>query len=442
VGVTEASGIETEMPGHRAVLAIALPMMLAYLSTALVGVVSTAAVGRLADPELSAGIAIAAILFDLLLTSLSFLRSATLGLVAQAMGRRDAAEIRAVQLRALVLAMLLGLVIVALSGPETRFGLPLLGAHGRVFAAARDYTLIRILSAPMALGNYAILGVLLGRGRASWGLALQILLNGTNMAVCAWTVLVLGWGVRGAAVAAFAGETVAFAAGLLLLWRMGGLFSAGGQAALSNRDGWRRMGVLNRDILIRTLALLFAFAFFTRQSAAFGAVVLAANAIHMQFFALAANCLDGFAAAAEQLAGVMIGAHDRLGFRRAVRLTFGWSLASGLALTLAYFAIARPFVALLTGAPLVREAAMRSLGWAALMPLAGAVAFQMDGIFIGASWSRDMRDMMLLSLAIFLLCWAVLAPLLGNSGLWIAFLVFLAIRGCTLGWRLRIRLRS
>jgi Na+-driven multidrug efflux pump len=294
----------------------------------------------------------------------------------------------------------------------------------------------------MALGNYAILGVLLGRGRASWGLALQILLNGTNMAVCAWTVLVLGWGVRGAAVAAFAGETVAFAAGLLLLWRMGGLFSAGGQAALSNRDGWRRMGVLNRDILIRTLALLFAFAFFTRQSAAFGAVVLAANAIHMQFFALAANCLDGFAAAAEQLAGVMIGAHDRLGFRRAVRLTFGWSLASGLALTLAYFAIARPFVALLTGAPLVREAAMRSLGWAALMPLAGAAAFQMDGIFIGASWSRDMRDMMLLSLAIFLLCWAVLAPLLGNSGLWIAFLVFLAIRGCTLGWRLRIRLRS
>ncbi len=312
------------MPGHRAVPAIALPMMLAYLSTALVGVVSTAAVGRLADPELSAGIAIAAILFDLLLTSLSFLRSATLGLVAQAMGRGDVAEMRAVQLRALVLAMLLGSVIVALSGPETRFGLPLLGAHGRVFAAARDYTLIRILSAPMALGNYAILGVLLGRGRASWGLALQILLNGTNMAVCAWTVLALGWGVRGAAMAAFAGETVAFAAGLLLLWRWSGLFAAGARIALSDRDGWRRMGVLNRDILIRTLALLFAFAFFTRQSAAFGAVVLAANAIHMQFFALAANCLDGFAAAAEQLAGVMIGASNRVGFRRAVRLTFGW----------------------------------------------------------------------------------------------------------------------
>jgi multidrug resistance protein, MATE family len=109
---------------------------------------------------------------------------------------------------------------------------------------------------------------------------------------------------------------------------------------------------------------------------------------------------------------------------------------------LAYFAIARPFVAVLTGAPLVRQAAMESLGWAALMPLAGAVAFQMDGIFIGASWSRDMRDMMLLSLAIFLLCWAVLAPLLGNSGLWIAFLVFLAIRGCTLGWRLRFRMRD
>ena len=158
--------------------------------------------------------------------------------------------------------------------------------------------------------------------------------------------------------AAFAGETVAFAAGLLLLWRWSGLFAAGARIALSDRDGWRRMGVLNRDILIRTLALLFAFAFFTRQSAAFGAVVLAANAIHMQFFALAANFWTGSRRRRSSLPGSCSAQATELGSAARCALHSAGVLASGLALTLAYFAIARPFVAVLTGAPLVRQAAM------------------------------------------------------------------------------------
>ena len=427
---------------HRSILRIAVPMMFAYLSTALVGVVATAAIGRLADPALSAGIAIAAILFDVLLTSLNFLRSATLGLTALSLGAGHPAEARAVFQRSLLLALLLGIVILALRQVEAKVGLPLLGAEGRVLQAAQGYVLVRALSAPAALGNFAILGALLGRGRAAEGLALQILLNGLNILICLWTVIGLGWGVRGAGLAALVGEVAAFLAGLAVLRRLSGPLGLGVAAALRDGAGWRRMGVLNLDILIRTLALLFTFAFFTRQGAVLGAVILAANAIHMQFFALSANCLDGFAAAAEQLAGTMIGARDRRGFQRAVRLSLSWSMASGAVITLIYLACGHGFVALLTEAPLVRVAAAQSLVWAALVPLVAAAAFQLDGIFIGATWSRDMRNMMLLSLGVFLVAWGLLTPPLGNAGLWLAFLIFLGTRGVTLGWVLRGRMRA
>jgi putative MATE family efflux protein len=424
---------------HWAVLRIAVPMMFAYLSTALVGAVSTAAIGRLGNADLSAGIAIAAILFDVLLVGLNFLRSTTLGLTAIALGAGRADAARAILQRALLLAAGLGLVILGLRGVEARIGLTLLGAQGAVLQAAWRYVLIRALSAPFALGNYAILGGLLGRGRAAAGLGLQLILNLTNIAVCIIAVLGLHQGVAGAAWAAVAGEGAAFAAGLVWLRLNFGPLFAGFADAVADRQSWRAMGILNRDTLIRTLALLFAFAFFTRQGAALGAVMLAANAIHLQFFALASNCLDGFAAAAEQLAGRMIGAGNVAGFGRAVRLTLGWSMVCGALITLLYFSFGHGFIALLTEAASVRQAAAASLGWAALVPVIAAPAFQLDGVFIGATWSRDMRNMMLLSLTIFIAAWAVLMPAFGNAGLWLAFLIFLATRGITLGLALRLR---
>jgi MATE family multidrug resistance protein len=429
----------TPVVSHRAVLLIALPMMFAYLSTALVGAVSTAAVGRLGVADLSAGIAIAAILFDVLLVSLNFLRSTTLGLTAVALGAGRPEAVRAMLQRSLLLAAGLGLVILAFRGVEARIGLSLLGAQGAVLRAARLYVLIRALSAPFALGNYAILGGLLGRGRAAAGLGLQLILNLTNIAVCIYSVLGLHLGVAGAAWAAVAGEGAAFAAGLVWLRLTSGPLFTGFAEAICDKNSWRAMTILNRDTLIRTLALLFAFVFFTRQGAALGAVMLAANAIHLQFFALASNCLDGFAAAAEQLAGRMIGAGNVAGFGRAVRLTFGWSLVCGVVITLLYFSFGHGFIALLTRAASVRQAAGASLGWAALVPVVAAPAFQLDGVFIGATWSRDMRNMMLLSLMIFIASWAMLMPSLGNAGLWLAFLIFLGTRGITLGLVLRLR---
>jgi MATE family multidrug resistance protein len=424
---------------HRAILSIAVPMMFAYLSTALVGTVSTAAIGRLGIADLSAGIAIAAILFDVLLVSPNFLRSTTLGLTALALGAGRPEAAREILQRALLIGLALGLVILMLRGPEARVGLRLLGARGEVLQAAEAYALIRAFSAPFALGNYAILGTLLGQGRAIAGLALQLILNGTNILLCIMLVLYRHRGVQGAAWAAVAGEAAAFFAGLIWLRLSSGPLFSHFAAAVSDGKSWRAMGILNRDTLIRTFALLFAFAFFTRQGASLGAAVLAANAIHMQFFALAANCLDGFAAAAEQLAGRMIGSGNISGFTRSVRLSFGWSAVSGAAITLLYLVFGHQFIALLTQAETVRHAAGISLFWAALVPLIAAPAFQLDGVFIGATWSRDMRNTMLVSLLIFLGSWAVLMPIAGNSGLWLAFLIFLGTRGITLGLILRAR---
>lgn len=426
---------------HRAILAIAVPMMFAYLSTALEGSVATAAIGHLGVAALSAGIAIAAILFDILLVSLNFLRSTALGLSAIALGAGKPDTARAVIQRSLVLAVLLGLLIALLRGSEAHYGLRWLGGRGAVLQAAVSYTLIRALSAPFALGNYAILGALLGHGKAVAGLVLQLLLNTVNITFCLNAVLVLHWGIEGAAWAAVAGEASAFLAGFIWLHHLAGPLHKGLAEALRHGQGWRLMGKLNRDTLIRTLALLFSFAFFTRQGATLGTAMLAANAIHLQFFALASNGLDGFAAAAEQFAGRMLGAGNASGFARVVRLTLGWSLAMGAALTLAYLVFGQEFIALLSEVRHVRADAAASLLWAALVPLVAAPAFQLDGVFIGATWSRDMRNMMLLSLAIFLVSWLLLMPRFGNAGLWGAFLIFLGARGVTLGAVLPARLR-
>jgi MATE family multidrug resistance protein len=438
----EQSAPSPRLITHRAVLRIAVPMMFAYLSTALVGAVSTAAIGRMGVADLSAGIAIAAVLFDVLFVSLNFLRSTTLGLTALALGAGRPEEARGVIQRALLLAIGLGLVILALRGLEVRALLPLLGAQGAALQAARRYVLIRALSAPFALGNYAILGSLLGRGRATAGLGLQLILNGTNILLCVGAVLRLHLGVVGVASAAVGGELTAFAAGLGWLRLTGGPLFAGVAGAVRDRARWRATWVLNRDTLVRSLALLFAFAFFTREGASLGIAMLAANAIHLQFFALASNCLDGFAAAAEQLAGKMIGAGNVAGFRRAVALTFGWSVVSGAVITLLYAVFGDDFIALMTQATRVRQAASASVLWAALVPLVAAPAFQLDGVFIGATWSHDMRNMMLISLVVFVGCWAVLMPVLGNAGLWLAFLIFLAVRGMTLGQVLWARQRG
>lgn len=415
--------------GHRDVVAIALPMMLGYLTTPLVGLVATGAVGRLGDPAVIGGVALGSILCDLIFTTFNFLRSGTTGLAAQATGRGDRVGERAVLLRALVFALVGGLVVALAASGFVALGVEVVGGSDEVRAATRSYAEIRLWAAPLALANQAIFGWLLGLGRAGIGLVLQTVINGANIALALWFVSGLGLRVEGVALAGVAAEALALLAGVAVVAVLCGRRGWPRWAQLGDRRAFGTMAAVNRDIMIRSFVLIAAFTFFSRQSAAQGDLVLAANAILEKFFLFASFVLDGFAGAAETFVGRAIGAGDRLAFDRAFVLTTRWGFAFAVVMAGVVMLAGPAVIALMTTTAAVATLALASLPWAAATPIVGVLAFQMDGVFIGATWSRDMARMMIASLVVFLAAWAVLFPAFGNQGLWAAFLVFLGARG-------------
>jgi MATE family multidrug resistance protein len=424
------------------VASIAIPMTLAYMTTPLIGVVDTAVVGQLGRAELLGGLAIGAILFDLLFTTFNFLRASTTGLTAQAYGRGDTAEQDAIFWRSFLLAVFIGLAIIALGPLLLAGGLAFMDAGPAVSQAASAYVAIRLFSAPAALANYSILGYILGRGQAATGLALQILISLTNLGLSILLGLTLGWGIAGVAWATVIAECLGAAAGLAVILLRIPRTTFPIRARLLDRAALKRLFALNGDIMIRSLALMSAFAFFTRSGVPFGPVTLAANAVLLNFFFVSAYFLDGLATAAEQIAGRAIGAQNRTAFNTAVRLTLIWSFGIA-ALAAAVVWLAGPAVIdLITTEPNVRADARAYLGWAAVTALAGVLAFQMDGVYIGATWSRDMRNMMLLSLAVFLAIVFFIVPHAGNHALWAALNIFLGLRGVSLWLRLPARVKD
>jgi len=420
---------------HRMVLAIAVPMTLAYVTTPLVGISDTAVIGQLGDAALLGAIAVGAILFDFLGTTFNFLRMGTTGLTAQALGADDKVEIQAVLVRALMIALVAGAAMIALQGPILAGFLSVMGASDAVDRATRTYFGIRVIAAPIQFMNYAILGWLLGLGRAGTGLAIQFVLAGVNVVLNILLVLVLDHGVAGVAWASVAAEASALVVSVAVVLRLSRANAWPAWRRIADRTQFLRMGAVNRDIMIRSFALMTAFTFFTSQGAQAGDVTLAANAVLMNFFMLGSFVLDGFATSAEQLTGRALGARYRPAFVRAVRLCVGWGFAMAAVLSLATVLGGGALIDLITTAPAVRETARVYLVWAMLLPLAGVLAFEMDGVFIGATWTDDMRNMMLVSLAAYFAIWAVAMPAFGNHGLWLALVSFLSLRGLTLLWR-------
>lgn len=421
---------------HRMVLGLALPMTLGFLTVPLLGITDTAVAGRLGDPAMLAGLAIGAVLFDLLFGSFNFLRASTTALVAQAWGREDHAEQEAVFWRALLTAVVCGIGIVALSRPLLGLGLGVMAPDTATAAATSHWFLIRVLSVPAGLANFAILGYLLGRGQARMGLLLQVLINAINIMLTVLLGLTLGFGIEGIAWATVTAEIAGMMAGLLVVvgafrsrnpFRVPGMFTA---AKL------RKLFALNADILIRTFVLIGAFVILTRIGAGFGPVTLAANAVLMNFFMVAGFWLDGLANAAETIIGRSIGAGWRPSFERGVWLTGLWSAVLALFTTLVFLAIGNPLIDFLTTVPEVRAEAYSHLPWAALTALSGFLAFHMDGVFIGATWSHAMRNRMLMAFAGYCLALAALVPAFGNHGLWAALNIFLLLRGLLLLQRL------
>jgi MATE family multidrug resistance protein len=413
---------------HARVFRIAGPAMLANLTTPLLGLVATGVIGQLGEAHLLGAVAMSAVIFDFLFWLFGFLRMGTVALTAQALGAGNAVEQRAVLLRALLLAASIGLFLVLVQAPAAEAIYRLMGGSAAVTEAAKTYFFVRIWSAPFALCNYAILGWLIGLARVGVALALQVAINLLNIAATAAFVLAWDLGVAGAALGALIGEGVGLMGGLLVAGRLLGGRLGAPWPVLFDREKFVRMIAINRDIMIRTAALIAAFGFFTAQGARSGDVVLAANAVLNNIVLVGSFFLDGFATAAEQLCGYAIGSKDRAGFRNAVRLVLRWGFAFGVGASAVSLAGGAAFIELMTTSPEVRAAARQFLVFAALAPALGVLAYAFDGIYVGATWTRDMRNLMLIALAAYLLAWWVMLPL-GNAGLWMAVLLFLALRG-------------
>src|SRR5436309_763179 len=320
------------------VFAIAGPAMVANLTTPLIGIVSTTAIGRLGDATLLGGVAMASVLFDCMFWLFGFLRMSTVAFTAQSLGSGEASELRAILVRGLIVAALVGATLIALQIPLATLLLNAMGGSEGVTRAAKTYFIIRIWSSPLALGNYVVLGWLIGQARAKLALGMQISVNLINVAATVVLVLVFDFGIAGAAIAALIAEAAGLLLGLLIARHLSKGQFAASRALLFDRAKLMRMLAVNRDIMIRTASLIAAFLFFTAQGARAGDVTLAANAVLNNFLLISAFFLDGLANAAEQLCGRAYGARDRAGFSSAMRLVVVWGFAFALAVT-AIFAL-------------------------------------------------------------------------------------------------------
>lgn len=402
--------------------------MLANLTTPLLGVVATAAIGQLGDAMLLGGVAMASVIFDCLFWLFSFLRMGTIAFTAQAMGAGHRDEFPALLLRGFIIAGVVGVALIVLQWPLGTLLFGAMGGSEGVSDAAKTYFAVRIWSAPFTLANYVVLGWLVGQARAKLALAVQIAINVVNMAVTVLLVLVAGWGIAGAATASVIAEIAGLVLGVAVARHLLGGRIAASRAQLLDRARLAHMMAVNRDIMIRTAALIATFMFFVSQGARAGDLTLAANAVLNNFLLISAFFLDGLANAAEQVCGKAFGARNRRGFSSATNLTIGWGFGFALTVSVIYALFGPLLIDVMTVSEDVRAMAKGHLWLVAFAPVLGVFAFAYDGVFIGATWARDMRNLMLASFVIYLAAWYLLQPF-GNAGLWAALLVHYVARG-------------
>ena len=417
---------------HRAVLTLAGPAMLANLSGPLIGVVDTAVVGQIPNAAHIGAVAIGSLLFTFVFWAFGFLRMGTTGLTAQAVGAGDETEVAASLGRALMVAGAVGAAIIGLQWPIREIAFALLGASDAVETLARGYFDIRVWAAPASLATYALFGWFIGLGRTGLALVMTLVMNVTNVVLDVVLALLLGWGVQGVATGAMTAEIAAAAVGGVLAWRQLRSRGAGAQLALLlDAAKLKRMFAINADIMIRTLAFIAIFVWFTATGATFGDSTLAANALLMTCASVIIAYLDGIAFATEALVGRAIGAAHRAGLLAATRLSTYWAAGLALVSSVVFYALGGPIIDALTVDPAARLVAREYLVWAAAIPAAGVWAFQLDGVFIGATRTADMRRAALAALALYLAAWWLLKPF-GNHGLWAAFVFGYAARAVTL----------
>ncbi|MDG2404346.1 MAG: MATE family efflux transporter [Paracoccaceae bacterium] len=426
---------ETKVITHWRVLKIAIPVVLANITLPILGAVDTAVVGQMGAAAPIGAVGIGAIILGALYWLFGFLRMGTVGLASQAFGVNERAELAALLTRVLCIGGAGGVVLVGLQKPLFWMAFQISPASAEVEGMARQYMMIRVYSAPAAIAIFGITGWLVAQERTTAILGIQLFMNGLNIALDLWFVLGLDWGVSGVAFATFIAEWSGLALALWLcretflnpLWR--------DWTQVFDKTRLWLMWLINRDILIRSLCLEIIAVSFLFMGADFGDVTLAANQILLQFLMVTSHGLDGFAFAAEALVGQAFGARMSHELRRAALLSGGWGCVTAMGLAALFALCGGLFIDLMTTSPDVRDAARLYLPYIVLTPILAVFPYILDGIFVGATRSRDMRNMMFLSLLAYGLAIFTVVPVMGSHGLWIALLVSFIVRGVTLSAR-------
>ena len=419
---------------HRKVWGLAAPMILSNISVPLVALVDSTVIGHLPHAHQLGAVAVGATLFTFMMGMMGFLRMGSTGFAAQAAGRADGAALRQVLVQGLLLALLFALLLGLAALPFSQLALQLMDPSAALHQSTEDFFHTRLLGLPAALASYALVGWFLGTQNARAPLAILLTTNLLNIALNLWFVLGLDWGVIGSARASVIAEWSAALLGLALT-RPALRAYPGHMAwtALRRWHAWRPLLAVNRDIFLRSLALQLVFLLIAIQGARLGESTVAANALLLNGLMLTAYALDGLAHAVEALCGHAIGAHDRHALRRALVVACGWSLLVSVGFAGLFLLGGHLFIDLQTDIDSVRQAAYPFLPYLALLPLIAVWSYLLDGLFIGATRAREMRNAMLASVMI-ALPFAWMASGLGNHGLWLAFLGFMGLRAVTLGW--------
>ncbi len=420
---------------HRRVLGIAVPIVLSNATVPLLGLVDTGVVGQIGDPVPIGAVGIGAIILSAVYWVFGFLRMGTTGLAGQALGAKDTEEFNTLLIRVLLIGGAAGGFIILLQAPIFAGAFWVSPASADVETLARDYMSIRVWSAPAAIALFGITGWLIAAERTRAVLVLQIWMNGINILLDLVFVLGFGWGVSGVALATFLAEWSGLGLGL---WFCRGAFQPPGWlnwTRVFDRARLWRMASVNSDILLRSLLLQSIFISFLFFGSELGDVTLAANQILLQFLHLTAYALDGFAFAAEALVAQAAGAGAVQRLRRASLLSSVWGLGAAALMSVAFFVAGEWIIDTLTTSEDVRVVARVFLPWMVVMPLLGVASFMLDGIFIGATRTADMRNMMLISALIYWAAVLTLMPAFGNMGLWLALGISFVARGATLALR-------
>ncbi len=425
---------------RRAIFAQAWPIMLGQTTVPLVGLVDTAVIGRTGDAAALAGVALGTVVINMIFWTFGFLRMGMTGMTAQAEGAGDAQEVAAMLLRGVIAGVVLGAILFALQIMLVPLTFGVLSGGGALDAAARGYVGARFLGAPASLAVFAINGWLLGLGRTRAALALQIAMNLVNIGLDLLFVRHFGLGARGVGLGTACAEWTSLALGLMIAGR--GLdWRRQLSPALFGGGALRRLFAVNADIMLRTMALLLLFVWFTNAGARLGATALAANHVLMQFVSVSAFVLDGFAFTAEARVGQAIGARSRAAVVRAIRLTGEFSLAAGIGFALLFLALGGPLIAFFASDAGVRAQAMAMLPYAAIIPAIGVPAWLLDGIFIGATRGRALRNAAIVATALYIATDLALRPW-GESGIWWALTASYLYRAASLGAHLPGLLRT